>query len=149
MKNKSFCSRYDTILFLLFVVAFPLVSNAHAGDEKAIRLVLQNQSRAWNRGSLEDYMKGYWKSDSLVFIGKSVTYGYEATLRNYKRSYPDTSKMGKLQFDLLQVKKLSAAYYFIVGKWSLKRSIGDLQGHFTLVFRKINNSWLIISDHSS
>jgi hypothetical protein len=47
------------------------------------------------------------------------------------------------------LKRLSKEYYHVTGKWFLKRSIGDLSGHFTLLFRKINNKWVIISDHSS
>ncbi len=95
-------------------------------------------------------MKGYWENDSLMFIGKSgVTYGWTNTLNNYKKGYPDTAAMGKLNFTLVQVKKLSAKYYHVTGKWFLKRSVGDVGGHYTLLFRKINGRWLIIADHSS
>jgi hypothetical protein len=95
-------------------------------------------------------MKGYWENDSLRFIGKSgITYGYSNTLNNYKRGYPDTAAMGKLQFTILVVKKLSPRYYEVVGKWYLKRSIGDVSGHYTLLLRKINSKWVIVSDHSS
>ncbi len=85
-----------------------------------------------------------------MFIGKTgVTYGWSNTLKNYKKGYPDTAAMGKLTFTLIQVKKLSKEYYHVTGKWFLKRSIGDIGGHYTLLFRKINNHWVIISDHSS
>ena len=95
-------------------------------------------------------MYGYWQSDSLLFIGKSgPKYGYATTLNNYKKGYPDTASMGKLHFDLLQLKRLSPVYYFVVGKWSLQRTAGDLQGYFTLLFRKIKNRWVIMADHSS
>ena len=95
-------------------------------------------------------MKGYWENDSLMFIGKSgVTYGYKNTLENYKKGYPDTAAMGKLAFTLIQVKKLSKEYYHVTGKWFLNRSVGDIGGHYTLLFRKINGQWVIISDHSS
>ena len=95
-------------------------------------------------------MKGYWENDSLMFIGKSgVTYGYKNTLENYKKNYPDTAAMGKLTFTLIQVKRLSPEYYHVTGKWHLKRTIGDIGGHYTLLFRKIKGQWVIISDHSS
>ena len=85
-----------------------------------------------------------------MFIGKNgITYGYQNTLNNYKKNYSNTDKMGKLFFDILQVKKLSDEHYFIVGKWFLKRNAGDAGGHYTLVFRKIKGRWLIVSDHSS
>jgi hypothetical protein len=95
-------------------------------------------------------MEGYWKSDSLMFIGKNgITYGWEKTLSNYKKNYPDTTTMGKLHFDIILLRPLSSQYYSLTGRWNLKRSIGDLTGYFTLLFRKINGSWLIIADHSS
>jgi hypothetical protein len=95
-------------------------------------------------------MKGYWNNDSMLFLGKSgPKYGYQTTLENYKKNYPDTTAMGKLRFDILQVKRLSALHYFVVGKFYLQRTIGDLEGHFTLLFKKLNGKWVIVADHSS
>ena len=85
-----------------------------------------------------------------MFIGKSgVTYGWHNTMNNYKRGYPDKASMGKLDFKLIKIQRLSRNYYSVVGKWHLSRSIGDLQGHFTLLMRKIKGQWKIIADHSS
>ena len=120
------------------------------GDETAVRNVLAKQNAAWNRGDVDAFMVGYWENDSLMFIGKSgVTYGYKNTLATYKKNYPDTTAMGKLTFTLIQVKRLSPEYYHVTGKYYLTRTIGDASGHFTLVFRKINGKWVVISDHSS
>ena len=125
-------------------------SYSQSKDELMIRKKLSDQVIAWNNGKLEEFMKGYWQNDSLKFIGKSgLTYGWRQTLNNYKRNYPDTAAMGKLAFDLLEVKPLSTMYFFVIGKWQLTRSIGDLSGHFTLLFKKINDQWVIIADHSS
>jgi len=111
---------------------------------------LQTQQNAWNDGQLNDFMQGYWQNDSLMFIGKSgITYGWQKTLNNYKKRYPDTTAMGKLKFTLLQMKSLSPGNYFVVGKWYLQRSIGNVGGVFTLLFKKINGQWCIIADHSS
>lgn len=119
-------------------------------DENAIRQLLDQQTDAWNRGDIENFMKGYWENDSLMFVGKSgVTYGWANTLKNYKKGYPDTAAMGKLSFDFIKIKRLSKKYYFVVGKWYLKRSIGDIGGHYNLLFEKINGQWVIIIDHSS
>ena len=94
-------------------------------------------------------MKGYWKSDSLMFVSKSgVTYGWLTTLDHYTKSYPDSISMGKLNFTLLHLNPLANHYFFVVGKWYLKRRIGDLQGYFTLLFKKINKQWKIIVDHT-
>lgn len=138
------------LLIIIFLSA-SLLSFAQPNKEsKAIRAVLETQRIAWNNGDLEKFMEAYWHSDSLMFIGKTgVTYGWLNTLNNYKKGYPDTAAMGKLQFDIIQVKALSAIYYSVVGKWHLSRSIGDIGGHFTLLLRKIKNKWVIVSDHSS
>ena len=137
------------IIFLLFC-SCSFSSFAQNKDEQAILNSINIQKNAWNNGDLVTFMDTYRKSDSLMFIGKSgVTYGWQNTLDNYKKGYPDTTAMGKLNFDILHVKRLSVLYFTVVGKWSLTRSIGNLSGHFTLLFKKIGNRWLIISDHSS
>ena len=138
--------------FFLPILLFSLGLHAQSvsKDEKAIRELMAKQTAAWNRGDLDNFMVGYWQNDSLMFIGKSgVTYGWENTLKNYKKGYADTAAMGKLTFTLIQLKPLSKEYYYVTGKWFLKRSIGDVGGHFTLLFRKIKGQWVIISDHSS
>jgi hypothetical protein len=145
--DKNFAMRR---LFLVFFLSVTIQSIAQSKDETAIRKILDEQTAAWNCGDINNFMKGYWENDSLMFIGKSgVTYGWTNTLNNYKRGYPDTAAMGKLIFNLIQVKKLSKEYYHITGKWFLKRSIGDVGGHYTLLFRKVNGRWVIVSDHSS
>lgn len=137
-------------IFLPVLIFISFAALAQTDDEKEIRKVLAGQNEAWNRGDVDAFMVGYWENDSLMFIGSSgITYGYRNTLANYKKRYPDTTAMGKLIFTLIEVKRLSAEYYHVTGKWNLQRSIGDLAGHFTLVFRKIAGRWVIVSDHSS
>ena len=134
----------------LITILFCLPASAQSKDEKAIRTLIEEQRLAWTTGDKEKFMQTYWQSDSLMFIGKSgITYGWQKTLDNYKKGYPDTAAMGKLDFDLLEVKRLSVMYFFVVGKWHLTRSIGDVGGHFTLLFKRIKNKWVIVADHSS
>jgi ketosteroid isomerase-like protein len=138
---------------ILFGFALALFSSglfAQSSDETSIRKLLNDQVSAWNRGSIEDFMKGYWPNDSLHFVGHGgMTSGYSNTLKNYKKTYSDSAKMGKLFFTLLQLSRLSAEYYFVIGKWFLKRTDGNIGGYYTLLFRKINGHWLIITDHTS
>jgi ketosteroid isomerase-like protein len=136
--------------FLIISVAFTGFIQAQSKDEKDVRQLLTEQDAAWNRGDIEGFMKGYWLSDSLMFIGKSgITYGWQKTMENYKNRYPDTAAMGKLNFEYIEMKQLSENYFFVVGKWYLTRTIGNLNGAFTLLLRKINNTWVIVKDHSS
>ena len=138
-------------LLLLLLMVFVVINlNAQTGAEKLIKNALRIQTESWNRGDIDGFMQTYWKSDSLLFIGKNgVNRGWQATLNNYKKSYPDTAAMGELAFDLVTIKRLSSKYYYVVGKWKLTRTIGNLSGHFDLLFRKIRGSWYIIADHSS
>jgi ketosteroid isomerase-like protein len=139
-------------ILIAFLLAFCLLQQtvAQSADEQSIRHVLSDQIDAWNKGNIEEFMKGYWNNDSLMFIGKSgVTYGYQNTLMNYKKNYNSADAMGTLSFDLVKVQRLSPEYFFVVGKWHLKRKIGDVGGHYNLLFRKINGSWVIVADHSS
>jgi ketosteroid isomerase-like protein len=136
------------LLSVMFIIS--IVIEAQTKEEAAIRKVLAIQNAAWNSGNIESFMHGYWENDSLMFIGKSgVTYGWQNTLNNYKKGYPDTAAMGKLLFNIISVQKLSKEYYTVVGKWHLKRSIGDVGGHYTLLFRRIKGRWVIVQDHSS
>jgi hypothetical protein len=137
-------------LALLMLFLYNISGYAQPADEKAIFRILDDQTKSWNNGNIDEFVKGYWHHDSLMFIGQSgITYGFDNTLRNYKINYSDTAKMGKLAFVIVKMQKLSSEYYFVVGKWQLKRTIGDLRGQYTLLFRKINNEWVIVADHSS
>lgn len=149
---KAKLQRMKKILFTIMVVFFGSVhmASAQSADETEIRRILTEQTDSWNKGDLVDFMKGYWKSDSLMFIGKSgITYGYDNTLANYKKGYATKEQMGTLKFNILLVKKLSADYYYVIGKWDLTRTVGNVGGHYDLLFRKINGKWQIIADHSS
>jgi ketosteroid isomerase-like protein len=137
-------------MFFLWLLPVSLQVRAQSADEAMIRQLLDKQTQAWNNGQIEEFMHGYWENDSLMFIGKSgITYSYSKTLANYKKGYPDTAAMGKLSFTILEVKRLSDEYYYVIGKWFLKRSIGDVGGHYTLLFRKIRGQWVIVADHTS
>jgi len=119
-------------------------------DEQAITHILSAQVAAWNNGSIDGYMKGYWDNDSLLFIGsKGPRYGYKVALNRYKEAYPDTSHMGRLVSTVTRLQKLSAEYYFVVGKWELRRTVGNIAGDYTLLLRKIKGKWVIVCDHSS
>ena len=138
------------IFFIICLATISVNANAQNNDVQTIKSILTTQTKQWNVGNLNAFMKGYWQNDSLLFIGsKGLKYGYNNTLESYKKSYPDTAHMGKLTFDIVDVKKLSADYYFVVGKWFLQRSVGNVNGMYTLLFKKINGKWVIVVDHSS
>ncbi len=136
-----------TVLFCLMLL---LASFSFAQDKKAITNLLEKQRLAWNRGDLDGYMQGYWKSDSLLFVGKTgPKYGWKTTLENYKKSYPDDEAMGTLTFNILQINIIDLKNAFVLGGWKLKREKDEPQGFFTLWLRRIKGEWKIVSDHTS
>ena len=115
-----------------------------------IQHVMDRQQEAWNQGDLEDYMNGYWKSDSLRFIGKrGITYGWQPTLDNYKKGYPNADAMGRLQFTNLSMELTGDSSAYVIGKWQLYRSTDTLSGHYSLLWKCMGSQWLIVADHSS
>ena len=141
--------RKDILLISTCFATTFLLAQANK-DEKEITDLLNRQTVSWNKGNLDEFMSGYWHNDSLMFVGKNgITYGYTNALNNYKTNYNSPEKMGKLFFEILKLKKLSPEYYFVLGKWFLKRPAGDIGGHYTLLFRKINGKWMIVADHST
>jgi len=61
---------------------FSIVAFAQSSDDVTIRKVLDNQVKAWNKGDIEGFMQGYWKNDSLLFIGKTgINQGWQKNIR--------------------------------------------------------------------
>ena len=128
------------------------IAQNNVSEKLAITQVLYKQQVAWNNGSIESFMMPYWHSDSLKFIGKKgITYGWQNTFDNYKKSYSDKTAMGQLAFEIKSIDVFSKNSAFVIGKWFLKRekSKGDLGGYFSLIFKKIKHKWVIVVDHTS
>jgi len=142
-------------LFLVFFLAASLqaaaqVTSLNSADSVSIVTLMKDQEDAWNKGDIDEFMEGYWKSDNLVFVGGSgAAYGWETTRKGYHRRYPDRETMGELTFTILQMDALGADHARILGKFHLKRAMGDANGTFTLLFFRFPDGWKIISDHTS
>jgi ketosteroid isomerase-like protein len=137
-------------LLTLLLLALTFACFAQTSPEASIRQIMADQAAAWNKGNIDEFMKGYWNNDSLVFVGQSgLSYGYDTALAHYKKRYDSPDKMGQLFFTLLSIKELSPDYCFVLGKWLLKRKIGDAGGIYSLLFRKIDGRWQIVVDHTS
>ncbi len=95
-------------------------------------------------------MGGYWKNDSLKFYGSNgITYGWENTLKRYQNAYPTKDHTGKLSFRINDVTKISEGAYYVLGEYHLKREVGNADGIFMIILKKINGEWKIIADTSS
>ncbi|MFS4483692.1 YybH family protein [Hyunsoonleella sp. 2307UL5-6] len=140
-------------IFLLFCVLTFGTTHAQinkGADVKAINKVLKKARIAWSNNDIEGFMDSYWKSDSLAFYGnKGVTYGWENTLDHYLTYYPTAAYTGKLSFKINAVNNISPDSYYVLGEYHIKREVGNADGFFMLVFKKIDGKWKIIADTSA
>ena len=60
---KNFRILFSCIVAVMVCVAASR-ANAQTADEIAIKQLLTKQTHAWNTGSIESYMHGYWQSDN-------------------------------------------------------------------------------------
>jgi len=152
----SFRSVFLAIGFAVVLVMFGsdrLLETLDKGwdaDTKAIDEVLKAQQAAWNRGDVDAFLVGYWRSPELTFSGgNGVSRGWDGVLARYKKSYPNHAAMGQLEFSDLEFRFLGPEAALVLGQWHLKRESGDIGGVFTLVWQKFPDGWKIIHDHTS
>lgn len=136
-------------LLTVMMLALGSAAIAQTKDETEVQALMAVQEAKWNEGDLRGFMEYYWKSDSLKFIGsKGITYGWQKTLENYIKGYPDKEAMGILTFKVIECSQLSDKAVYVIGKWDLKKQ-KVAGGHFTLLWKKIKGKWVIVADHTS
>ena len=138
------------VYVLLHSPAFLSGQQSDSSQKEEIRSVLNAQADGWNRGDIDTYMQGYWKSDSLLFTsGGTLRRGWKATIEKYKKSYSSKARMGTLKFSRLEIGLLSPESAWVLGRWELNREKDHPGGVFTLILRKFPGGWKIIHDHTS
>ncbi|MGK0313920.1 MAG: hypothetical protein ACI86M_000130 [Saprospiraceae bacterium] len=139
--------------FMLTLAALSCKTVKQIPNDKAesdIKAVMKMQERAWSDGDVHQFMEGYWKSENLSFVGKSgVNKGWQTTLNNYIKGYPSKDAMGALTFEVLEMNRISADAYHMIGRYTLIRKADKPTGLFTLIWKYIDGKWLIVSDHTS
>mgnify|MGYP005990627445 FL=1 len=140
---------FITLLSLCFSCQISVNKSSETDEKKEILLIMKAQEEAWSKHDLEGFMKGYWKSDSLKFYGSSgLTYGWNKTLANYKKGYPTPDHSGTLQFKINDITKIQNESYYIMGEYHLTRKVGNTNGVFMIIFKKIDGEWKIVADTS-
>lgn len=143
---------------LCLAIARPSQAQEAAGDEAAIRSVINAQTAAWNRADIPDFMKAYENSPETTFIGQNLGKGYGSILERYQKNYTSREQMGTLTFSGLEIRLLpgscgKAEFAVVTGHFHLERSQkGEAKkddGIFSLVWRKGPEGWKILLDHTS
>jgi ketosteroid isomerase-like protein len=129
----------------------PTQSNKQDAKTMAdVRAVLDAQVAAWNRGDIDAFMDGYWRSPATAFVsGDHVTRGWQTVLDHYRKSYDSREKMGTLAFTELEITPLGKDAASALGRWQLTRAKDTPHGYFTLLFRRTPQGWRIVQDHTS
>ncbi len=143
------------VFYKLIVISLILCSGcktpqlADSYELEQIRSNMEAQQAAWNSGSLDDFMAYYWKSPELSFIGsRGITRGWQQTLDNYVKAYPDKATMGRLAFEVLELRALGKESAYMIGKYTLYREKDQPSGYFNLIWEKKNGQWVVTSDHT-
>ena len=129
-------------------------ATARPGDPAAIRLairaVLDQQVKDWNHGNVEQFMRGYQQGETTRFAsGANIAQGWQTVLARYRKTYPDTAAMGHLRFSDIDITVAASDAALVFGRWHLDRQKDELNGLFTLFFRKTPEGWRIVHDHTS
>mgnify|MGYP000491162517 FL=1 len=141
---------YKLLIFLLVTFFLQGQTNISREDSISISQVLKDQEKAWNDGDIDKFMQGYLKSDNIVFTGSNGSiYGWEETRKRYLNKYSNRTLMGRLKFRIINFQKLSDNIIQMQGSFYLKRKIDDSKGFFSLIWKKEDEKWFIISDHTS
>lgn len=151
-KNKMKNLYLGIISLLLFSCQQQRVEVQHdkAKTISIIKTNLEAQKLAWNAGDIPTFMEHYWKSDSMAFMSKTgVRYGWQETLDAYKAGYPTQKEMGTLEFEVKKLDILSVDAAYMLGSWNLERDTLDVGGHFSLIWKKVDGQWVIVTDHTS
>ena len=141
-------------ILLLFVVlnCKPSSLKNYKDSCEEINDLMYEQEDSWNEGNIEDFMKKYWRNDSLIFIGKSgINYGWNKTTSNYKKSYPSRNSMGLLHFNNIKCLPINDTTHIISGQWNISRldSSKNIGGYYSLMWIKKEDGWRIVYDHTS
>ena len=139
-----------SFIFLFIVFASSYSQNLKEKDSLKILNVLEQQRIAWNDNNINKFMQGYLKSEKLVFSGSNgPVFGWNFVKDRYLKKYSTKELMGDLSFEINNLFSLSRKVAILLGKFNLQRKNEKLSGYFTLIFKKINGNWYIVSDHTS
>ncbi len=136
----------------LLLTGFAPVAAEPQSATQAVQAVLDRQVSDWNKGDMDGFLSGYWRSPKVVFQSGGERFdGWEAMRDRYRRRYQGTGRaMGRLEFSGLEIEPLGPEAALARGRWRLLMPDGTKPGGlFTVIFRKLPEGWKIVHDHTS
>ncbi len=132
------------------VVSMLLAAAAAVTPQAAIDAAMADSAAGWNAGDLARFTAVY-APDAVYVAGDKVVRGKAAITERYAGSFANgANTRGRLSFQPLAWRPLSAVHVLHVARWTLTPTTGAPQsGMTTLVFERRKDGWRIISDHSS
>ena len=135
-----------------FLLCMFALACAHAPKPPAANFfldMLEQQATDWNLGDLEGFCSIY--AEDAVFLSPSGrTLGRKAIIERYQKKYDTPEKRGELSFKVEHEERLAnnnAAS--IIVRWQIAYPEKEgVSGWALVVFKKINNQWMIIQDAS-
>lgn len=126
------------------------VALAAATPQAAIEAAMADSAAGWNAGDLARFAAIY-AGDAVYVAGDKVVRGKAAITERYAGSFANgANTRGRLSFQPLAWRPLSAVHVLHVARWTLTPTTRAPQsGMTTLVFERRKDGWRIISDHSS
>ncbi len=136
-----------------FVLELKAIAKMHLEilERAAILDNFKRQEACWNAGDIDCYMAAYHPSDSIRTISRQgVTFGYEAIRQQYKANWPP-ERMGRLHFDQMLLERIAPDIYSVIGRFNLQfpERKEPAQGWFSVLMRRTDGAWYMVSDHSS
>ena len=114
----------------------------------AIVAAMKNSENDWNTGNLDNFMKMYISSSTMMMPTGPA--GYNVIKDLYEKKYFN-GKMPKqnLHYDEMKVTLLGENYALLTGKFTLSgNNLPERSGHYSLVMIHTNDGWKILHDHS-
>ena len=136
------------LLALMFYQATAQTKAGHNSPSAAIIAAMNNSATEWNNGNLDNFMKIYTDSSTMMYPTGPV--GLSIIRQLYETKYFN-GKMPKqhLAYSNMQVTMLGKRYALLTGKFTLSgNKLPQRSGVYSLVMVLGNNGWKILHDHS-
>jgi ketosteroid isomerase-like protein len=123
-------------------------SGTNNSKAAAIISAMKASENDWNTGNLDNFMKMYTDSSTMMMPAGPV--GVSSIRELYEKKYFN-GKMPKqnLYYSELKVTMLGENYALLTGKFTLSgNNLPERSGRYSLVMVYTKNGWKILHDHS-